>query len=465
MKRLALVVPDGVGVRNFVLGPFLGEAVKRADVSVLHGLGNEDAQRLASGSGAIVPWEPFFAGSDPRLSMVLRKTVAYGHMYRGHTLAMMANLARRPAGAWRRRALDDLLKAFGSLAARLDLVDPLEQAHLAHLGGRPEVSRYRRHFAERRPSVVFSSNQRSLTVVPPVIAARSLGIPTAAFIFSWDNLTSKGRIAAPFDHFLVWSELMKQELLRFYPSVAAERVHIVGTPQFDPYANRSLLAPRADFFRRIGADPSRKLVCFSGGDAGTCPEDPEHVGILLRLVREGRVPGSPQIVLRPSPVDSGDRYERIRHEFPELLYAAPSWIRPAAGDWARVVPMPDDVAFLTNLIFHSDVNVNMASTMTLDFAAFDKPIVNLAFDVSNPPLFGRPIWDHYYRYDHYLPVVRLGAARFARSPDELAAHVAAYLEDPGLDREARRRLLDLEIGVPMGDSSRRVLDALLEIAA
>ena len=121
--------------------------------------------------------------------------------------------------------------------------------------------------------------------------------------------------------------------------------------------------------------------------------------------------------------------------------------------------------FFTNLIFHSDVNVNMASTMTLDFAAFDKPIVNVAFDVSNPPLFGRPIWEHYYRYDHYLPVVQLGAARFARSPDDLAADLTDYLGDPGLDREARRRLLDLELGAPMGDSSRRVLDALLEIAA
>ena len=465
MKRLSLVVPDGVGVRNFVLGPFLGEAARRADVSVLHGLDGEDARRLAQDSGVTVPWEPFFAGSDPRLSMVLRKTVAYGHMYRGNTLAMMANLARRPVGAWRRRALDDALKTLGRLAARLDLVDPLDRVHLAHVGRRPEVGLYRRHFAERRPSVVFSSNQRSLTVVPVVLAARSLGIPTAAFIFSWDNLTSKGRIAAPFDHFLVWSALMRDELLRFYPSVTADRVHVVGTPQFDPYANRALLSSREEFFDRIGADPSRRLVCFSGGDSGTCPEDPEHLGILLRLVREGRVPGSPQIVLRPSPVDSGERYERIRREFPELLYAPPSWIRPTAGDWARVVPMPEDLPFLTNLIFHSDVNVNMASTMTLDFAAFDKPIVNLAFDVSDPPLFGRPIRELYYRYDHYLPVVRLGAARFARSPDELAAHLAAYLEDPGLDREARRRLLDLEVGAPMGDSSRRVLDALLEIAA
>ena len=44
-----------------------------------------------------------------------------------------------------------------------------------------------------------------------MLAAKSLGIPTATFIFSWDNLSSKGRIAAPFDYYLVWSEHMGDE--------------------------------------------------------------------------------------------------------------------------------------------------------------------------------------------------------------------------------------------------------------
>ena len=145
-----------------------------------------------------------------------------------------------------------------------------------------------------------------------MLAARSLGIPTATFIFSWDNLSSKGRIAAPFDHYLVWSEHMRDELMRYYPDVPAGRIHVVGTPQFEPYADPALLWPREEFFRRIGADPSRPLICYSGGDAGTCPEDPEHVRILMELVRAGRIEGNPQVLVRPVPVDEGKRYARVR---------------------------------------------------------------------------------------------------------------------------------------------------------
>jgi hypothetical protein len=122
------------------------------------------------------------------------------------------------------------------------------------------------------------------------------------------------------------------------------------------------------------------------------------------------------------------------------------------------------VEFLANLTQHADLNINVASTMTLDFALRDRPVVNIAFDVSDPPPFGQPLWDYYYRFEHYRPVVELGAARFARSPFELADHVNAYLANPQLDRENRRRLVDLEIGVPVGEANGRIADVLESIA-
>ena len=125
--------------------------------------------------------------------------------------------------------------------------------------------------------------------------------------------------------------------------------------------------------------------------------------------------------------------------------------------------MPADVAFLANLTFHADLNVNVASTMTLDFALQDRPVVNVAFDVSDPPPFGQPLWEHYYRFEHYRPVVDLGAARFARSPSELADYINAYLANPELDRENRRRLVDLEVGVPLGEANGRIVDVLESI--
>jgi hypothetical protein len=278
-------------------------------------------------------------------------------------------------------------------------------------------------------------------------------------------MTSKGRIAAPFDHYLVWSRLMEDELQRYYPDVSPDRIHIVGTPQFDPYADKSLLWPRAEFFTRLGADPSRPLICFSGNNRVNGPEDPAHVRHLMQSIRSGRIHGHPTVLLRPTPVDDAERFEEVRREFPELIVARPAWVHTAPGEWDRVLPMPEDVAFLANLIHHADMNINFGSTMSLDFAVHDTPVVNSAFDTSDPPAFGMPLYEFCLQFDHYRPVAELSASRFARTPDELVTHVNAYLADPSLDREGRKRLVDLEVGQPLGTSCRCIVRTLEQIAA
>ena len=69
---------------------------------------------------------------------------------------------------------------------------------------------------------------------------------------------------------------------------------------------------------------------------------------------------------------------------------------------------------LANLTEHCDLNINFASTMTLDFAIRDKPVINLMFDCSDPPVFGMSMNDYIEQFEHYRPVRELGAARYAR---------------------------------------------------
>lgn len=459
-----VLIPDGVGVRNFVLGPFLRIATQSADVRVLHNVPADALHKFRDASGADGEWEPLERYVDDRVGFMLRSALTYAQMFRADTRSMRYKRRQSPPGTPKVKAARYVTRGVGWAAASPGGMRLLSRCYLAVAERQAAVRSYRRLFERERPAVVFSSHQVPLDTLPPVLAARQLGIPTATFIFSWDNITTKGYLGGPFDHYLVWSDHMRAELLRYYPDIAAEHVHVVGTPQFDVYADHALLQPREAFFRDIGADPGRPLICYSGGDAGTCPEDQHHVALLMRLIRDGRIRGNPQVLLRPAPVDAGRRYDDVRREFPELIYAQPAWLH--AGDsWAHVIPTPDDVHFLANLTTHADLNVNLASTMTMDFAIRDRPIVNIAFDVANPPPFGVDLWHHYYEFEHYRPVVALGAARFARSVDELAAHVNAYLEQPSLDRENRRRLLDLEVGSDVGGASRRIVDVLHSIAA
>ncbi len=464
-----LLIPDGVGVRNFLLGGFLPQLAQAGPCHVLHTVPEEAlSQYQQQPDTHAVHWHRMLDYQETALTAGLRYAVGYAQMHWGGTRAMRHTLQHPVLGSWRTRALRHGAKLLGRALAYPAGIQALDSAHCRAVSRLPIVAHYRALFARLRPAVIFCSHQRPFSVVPPVLAARALGIPTATFIFSWDNLSSKGRIAAPFDHFFVWSELMRRELLTFYPDIAPAQTHIVGTPQFDPYADQTLLWTRAEFCARLGIDPASPLVCYSGGDAGTAPEDPQHLRILLELIASGQIAGPgqsrPHVIVRPAPVDDGSRYAAVRRDYPDLIFAQPEWLHTAPGDWARTIPLAADVQFLANLTAHADLNINLASTMTLDFALHDKPVVNVAFDVADPPVHGVPLWDYYYQFEHYRPVVELGAARFARSPAELAQHVNAYLAEPALDREARRRFVELQVGAPLGQSGRLINEQLQRLA-
>lgn len=463
-RPICLLVPDGRGFRNFVLGPFLREVSRRGRVEIVHGINDDALPEYRAGFNGDVGWHRLIPMKERPVTFTLREGLSYAHMRCIDNFPMRRNLSRPVRGSWRTKAAIRTARMLGRASASKSGIRVLDRLHRSAAQRLPDVEYYRGLFQDLCPSILFCSQQGAPQILAPVLAAQSLGIPTATFIFSWDNLSSKGRIAAPFDHYLVWSDHMRQDLRRYYPDVTDAQIHIVGTPQFDPYADESLLWTRDEFFRRVGADPRRPLICFSGGDEGNAREDPQHVAVLMQQIRDGRIRHNPQVLLRPAPTDMGTRYDTVRRDYPELVYAQPLSAHTEPGNWMAVIPRRDDVQFMANLTHHANLNINFASTMTLDFAIHDKPVINLAFDVTDPPHFNMPMWDYYRKWDHYRPVIDLGAARFARSAEELTQHVNSFLDDPSLDRTAREQFTSLQVGLPIGQSSKRIAELLVHLS-
>jgi hypothetical protein len=458
---VAVLLSDGVGVRNFVLGKFMQLLAEETPVLALYSTAQHRAEEyLSLPTPHPVNWVPLLKYRERVSAFMLRYVSGEAHMYRCNTRAMQHSLRRRIEGSWKNRIARRTARKIAKACSTKSTMNRLTVLHRKVAARADEVRYYRELLLRHKVAVLFCSHQRPPEILPVVLAAKQIGVRTGTFIFSWDNLSTKARIAAPFDDYYVWSELMRHELLTYYPEINGSRVHVIGTPQFDSYADSELLWSRDEFCRRIGADPTRPILCYSGGDSRTCPEDELHVRIILEQIRSGEIKGNPQLVLRPMPVDNGRRYQALRDEFAELIYAPPHWVHNPSGSWAHVLPLPSDVQFLANLTTHSDVNINVASTMTLDFAIHDKPIVNIAFDISDPPVLGVPLAQLYYQYEHYLPVVQLGATRIALSREELASHINAYLDNPVLDTKARAALVALELGTEVGKSAEKLVAEL-----
>ena len=116
---------------------------------------------------------------------------------------------------------------------------------------------YLKLLTDERPDLLFFTHQRPPFLAPILAMAIKAKIPTTSFIFSWDNLASKGRMLGEFDNYLVWSELMKEELLEYYPRTHERNIRIVGTPQFEPYVLDRYHVERSKFISKFNLDANK----------------------------------------------------------------------------------------------------------------------------------------------------------------------------------------------------------------
>lgn len=236
---------------------------------------------------------------------------------------------------------------------------------------------------EQKPSFVFCTNQRPVLAIAPLLAAQKLNIPTATFIFSWDNLP-KATMIVKTDFYFVWSTFMKNELLKYYPYIKENQIIVTGTPQFEPHYNNDLIIQKEVFFNANKLDLNKKYLCFSGDDITTSPHDEKYLFALAKVVRKMNEEGNQLgIIFRRCPVDFTDRYDKVLDEYKkEIFIVNPLWNK-INESWDTVLPQKEDLSLLCNVINYSELVVNIASSMVFDFVLFKKPCIYLNFDVEN----------------------------------------------------------------------------------
>ena len=147
--------------------------------------------------------------------------------------------------------------------------------------------------------------------------------------------------------------------------------------------------------------------------------------------------------------DTEKKYQR------EFFYVPDLCVESAGRSVGKVVEMSyQDLLNLKHSLKYSDLNINYASTISIEACIFDKPVINIGF-IDRFKLA--------YEFNHYRPIYESGAVRLAKTDDELADLINIYLEKPVLDREARDGVVKKYIGFTDGLSYKRSVETLEKI--
>jgi hypothetical protein len=459
MKKIGIVITDGVGFRNFILSDFLQEAENEFDeVIILSCLPAKVFEGL-SGKTKIIELSVF---QEKFITWFFRKAkeVAHLQLHKKSNFGIQDNLnsnhskAKNPRGYATRFIFkwtntfhtENWIQLYNRCQKRTFKNNPITKDYISIL-------------QKEKFDLLFVTHQRPPFIAPLLYAAEKMKVKTAAFIFSWDNLASKNRMAGNFDYYLVWSGLMKKEFIQFYSKSAPETIEIVGTPQFEPYVLDRYKTTKEEFYRKFGLDSTKKTICFSCGDISTSRNDELYIETIAKAISNHSVENV-NLVVRTSPAEDPIRFAPIIEKYAFIKWNFPKWNLSREGhqeEWSQRVPSIEDVQDLRALIEFSDVNINMLSTMSLDFMQFDKPVINTVFGNKNNGLYDD---QRFLDYAHIVNVVNSHATRIVKNEPELISSINDYLSNPKADSENRKQFNQLQVGKSLEGTSKRIAERL-----
>lgn len=456
MKKLGVVITDGVGFRNFMMSDFITEASQQFDaITIYSGLPKSAYDNVSHPSITIKELEVFKEGYT---TWFFRKWKEVAHLQRGRAYYGMKDNKKMnyPGNNSPTALLIKLIYFVTYFYSSNRLILFAEKLQFLSFSRNKVTLSYLKLLKEDKPTHVFFTHQRPSFLAPFLYAAIRLKIPTSTFIFSWDNLASKGRMLGTFDYFLLWSDLMKEELLTFYPNVPEKNIKVVGTPQFEPYVMPKYATTIQKFQAKFNLDPNKKTICFSCADSSLGKNDSLVIETIAQAIRDNVLESSCQLLVRTSPTEEATRFASTKEAFPEVIWNNPKWVSTRenhAESWSQRIPSEEDIVDLRAVLEYTDMNINMCSTMSLDFMLFDKPVINTVFGNLENGLFDD---QKYLKYVHFKRVVESGAVVAAKNKEELIHAINLSLRNPNERSVQRKGMIDLQVSKQLEGTSKRI---------
>lgn len=457
-SKLALVITDGVGFRNFILSDFLKHVDQSFNEVVIlsclpKSIYKEHTELRVIELNVFVEtfktW--FFRKTKEIAHLKLNKKENFGIQDN-----LKANYSKfKTTRGYTTRLIYKLTTLFHSESN----IQRFQRLQNFTFRNHNITKEYLSILEEEQFKMLFFTHQRPPYIAPLAYAANRTKTKTSAFIFSWDNLASKGRMASNFDYYLVWSELMKDDLLKFYKSIKEERIKVVGTPQFVPYVMETYKISKSDFINQFDLDSSLKTICFSCGDISTSKNDELYIETIANAIAENTVE-SVNFIVRTSPAEDPIRFKGLVEKYPFIKWNFPKWkqVRPNHQEsWSQRIPTVDDVKQLRGLLEYSDLNINMLSTMSLDFMMFNKPVINPVFGNIDNGLYDD---QRFLGYEHIKYLVNSKSTKIVKHQKELLKSINDYLKVDS-DKENREEFIKQQVGVSIEKTNEELVKELV----
>lgn len=315
---------------------------------------------------------------------------------------------------------------------------------------------YDHYFSKYQPDLVFSTTVKSKRDIAILKSAKRFSIKSVSMTRSWDNLC-RILIATVPDKLIVQNAKML-ELAEIYHQIPKKDVFVSGFPQFDLYHQPSTYKPREEFLRSLGLDPSKKTIMVAS-EGVWAPYGHLVAKMIYDMAQNNEFDFSVNLIVSPHFSDiEHNNYEPIFKDKPGVFLAEyHSKFNFFVDKWAADF---EEMKHLANELKHSDVLIVYATTLAIEAAINNTPVININFHVPDEPP-GGPWFGMFYGSSHYGDITKSQATRFATSRESLKEEINRYLHNPKLETAERKTITERLAYIQDGKAGERIARFLL----
>ena len=247
-------------------------------------------------------------------------------------------------------------------------------------------------FDEHKINGLITSSYSNPLSITALQTAKNLGLCTWVITNSWKDIFVNPHLPFQLTDFFLWRQDEVDFLQKANPAFPGDRIHAVGSLHLAPFISLQDLMPREEFFTAIGLDSLRPLINYTTASPKAVKNEDRIVAALIECLKDPSLPVKPQLIIRTNPMETEPRFDRFISEDVHIQKPDWEWIPEKAWN----CPSREDLRWWVNTVFYSNLNVSIASSVTLEFDCLGKPVINICFDLPealSPSESNRRFWD------------------------------------------------------------------------
>lgn len=232
------------------------------------------------------------------------------------------------------------------------------------------------HYLTKDVDILFSTDIYNVHDLLFIESARRKKIKVIGMVRSWDNNVSKFLLPLTPDHIVTQNEIQKNEL-KSVQGVTSTIITSIGIPYYEYYTQYTP-TPRNIFMSSLGIPTESKLILFSPAGGKFIDHDWQFCQIIKDAIECGDLPNNTYVLVRCHPGNPCDltSFQPNEHFIIERPGTIVDSVRGNKGAELDI----DATNHLIDELTHSDVVINILSSIVLDAAVVETPVITPQFE-------------------------------------------------------------------------------------